>query len=84
MRYQNLATVHSTHVLSQAEAIRNLLREDGIPCILGGILRARGPGVPILDIQVQVPTPFGSRARQLIESGNGTRQQSATPVASEQ
>ncbi len=67
MRHDHLVTAHWTRVLSQADAIKDRLRADGIPCILGGILCARRPGMPMLDIQIQVPATFLSRARELIE-----------------
>lgn len=68
MRHDNLIIVYSTPLPGQAEALRDLLRADGIPCVLGGILRARAPGIPVLDIQVQVPATFAAAARELIGS----------------
>jgi hypothetical protein len=69
MRHDNLVTAHWTGALSQADAIKQLLRAAGVPCVLGGVLRARRPGVPMLDIQIQVPVRFLAHARQLIEGG---------------
>ncbi len=68
MRHDNLVTVHSTLVLSHAEAIRDRLRAEGIPCILGGIVRGRGRGIPDLEIQIQVPAASFGGARRLIAS----------------
>jgi hypothetical protein len=68
MRHDNLVTVFSTHTQGQAEAIRNLLRAEGIPCVLGGILRARSRGVPVLDIQVKVPARIAATVRQRLET----------------
>ena len=67
MRHGELVTAYWTRMLSQADAIKEVLRSDGIPCILGGSLRARWPAIPTLDIHVKVPATFLTRARQLIE-----------------
>lgn len=66
MQSANFVIVYSTAAQDQAEAVRQLLRADGIPCRLAGILRGRAPALPTLDIQVQVPCSFVSAARQLI------------------
>jgi hypothetical protein len=68
MRHDNLATVHSTLVLGHAETIRDRLRAEGIPCILGGIVRGRGRGIPDLDIQILVPAASFGAARRFIAS----------------
>jgi hypothetical protein len=67
MRHDQLVTVSSTLVLSQAEALRKFLRTHGIPCTLGGIFRARAPGFPIMDVQIQVPAASAADARRLLE-----------------
>lgn len=66
MRHDNLVIVYSSSNPSHAEAIRSLLQADGIPCVLGGILRTRAPGVPILDVQVKVAARLAAVARELI------------------
>jgi hypothetical protein len=71
MRHDHLVTVHATVFRSQAEALKDLLRASGIPCILGAIIRARIPGVPVVDIQIQVPPAFVPGARQQIDRQDG-------------
>jgi len=68
MPREHLVTVYSTAVLTQAQALRDLLRAEGMWCVLGGILRARARGVPVLEIQIQVPAASVARARQVIGS----------------
>jgi hypothetical protein len=66
MASDELVTVYTLKNPSQAEVLRVVLEEEGIPCFLEGEGQAGLTG--IFDIEIQVRAADADRARELIQS----------------
>lgn len=68
MRHENLVVLKSALTMTEAEGLKRLLYQHGIACVVGGVLRARAPQLPTMDIQIRVPILSLAEARLLIDN----------------